>query len=360
MRSAPSRPPPLTSLQPVDMTHKNGKRPTKVIITIDTEFSAGGAFEDVTGKTRPVGIPNVTGPVGGVEQGLGFMLNTFARHGADATFFVETLHVRHFGSEPMGQLARRIQAAGHDLQMHLHPLWLAFDGEQIDRHMTPWPPDDYCSGRSVDDLTAMMRDGLEVFETWGLPRPVALRTGNLAVDRNVYRAQAEAGLPLASNIGVYVYKPEDSSLQLAGGRHRIEGIVELPVLCFNDLDIGRFRHQRILQISSTGWQEQRAVLERAHAAGVDTVVILTHPFEFFKRADAQCRDLRPNRVNQARLDKLCAFIQAHPSFRFSTFANAKEDWFKAAELPAPNLAAPPTSVVTRILQNKLNEYFWHY
>ncbi|MGI9505101.1 MAG: polysaccharide deacetylase family protein [Geminicoccaceae bacterium] len=342
------------------MSEKNGSGVTEIIITIDTEFSAGGAFEDPSDKTSPVGTPNVTGPVNGEEQGLGFMLDTFARHGATATFFVETLHIRHFGPEPMGQIARRIQAAGHDVQMHLHPLWLAFDGDRIDRQMQPWPPDDDCAGRSIDELTAMMRHGIEAFENWGIPRPVALRTGNLAVDRNVYRAQAKAGLPLASNIGVYVYKPEDSSLDLTGGRHRIEGIVELPVLCFNDLDIGRLRHQRILQISSTGWQEQRAILERAHAAGVDSVVILTHPFEFFKRADAQCSDLRRNRVNQARLDKLCAFVQAHPAFRFTTFGSAKDRWLDAAETPAPTLAAPPAPVAARILQNKLNEVFWHY
>ncbi|NJO38754.1 MAG: hypothetical protein HC871_15560 [Rhizobiales bacterium] len=119
------------------MTEKSQKKPTEVVITIDTEFSVAGAFDDPTGQTRPVGEPNVTGLVDGKEQGLGFMLETFARHGAVATFFVETLHVRHFGLEPMGALARRIHAAGHDVQLHLHPLWLAFEGERIDRAMTP-------------------------------------------------------------------------------------------------------------------------------------------------------------------------------------------------------------------------------
>lgn len=337
------------------------KKPTEVVITIDTEFSAGGAFEDLTGTRRPVGEPNVTGPVGGKDQGLGFMLDTFARHDVPATFFVETLQTRHFGPEPMGALARRIHEAGHDVQMHLHPLWLAFDGEYIARDMTPWPPDDDCSGRSFDELVAIMEHGINVFATWGLPRPVALRTGNLAVDRNVYRAQAKAGLPLASNIGVYVYKPEDRSLQLNGGRHRIEGVLELPVLCFNDLDVGRLRHQRILQVASAGWQEQRAVLERARAHGVETVVVLTHPFEFFKRGDPQCRDLRPNRVNQARLNELCAYVQANPSsFRFTTFGSAKERWLAEADLPSPDLTVPPAPVVARIVNNKLNELIWWY
>jgi peptidoglycan/xylan/chitin deacetylase (PgdA/CDA1 family) len=343
------------------MKEQSPKKPTEVVITVDTEFSAGGAFEDPSGRKRPVGVCNVTGPVDGEEQGLGFMLETFARHDAKATFFVETLHIRHFGLEPMGALARRIHDAGHDVQLHLHPLWLAFEGERIDRAMTPWPPDDLCSGRPVEELTGIMRHGIETFAAWGVPRPVALRTGNLAVDRNVYRAQAAAGLPLASNIGLYVYKPMESALQLNGGRHRIEGVLELPVLCYDDFKLGQYRHQRMLQISSTGWQEQRAVLERARAAGAETIVVLTHPFEFFKRADWQCRRLRPNRVNQRRLDQLCAFVQANPSsFRFTTFGASRERWLAEADKPEHEVAIPPAPVVARLLHNKLNELVWWY
>lgn len=341
------------------MTMENPKKPTEVIITIDTEFSVGGAFEDPA--RRPVGAPNITGPVNGEEQGLGFMLNTFARHDVPATFFVETLQTRHFGLEPMGALARRIADAGHDVQLHLHPLWLTFDGEHIDRSVTPFPPDDDCAACSLDQLISMMRQGIETFAAWGLPLPVALRTGNLAADRNIYRAQAAAGLPLASNIGLTVSRPDDPSLQLKGGRQRIEGVLELPVLCFNDIEVGPYRHQRILQISSTGWPEQKSALQRARAAGIETIVILTHPFEFFKRGDPQCRHLRTNRVHQARLDKLCAFVQANPaSFNFTTFGASKDRWLAEVDQPECDIAIPPAPVAARLLHNKLNELLWWY
>jgi hypothetical protein len=61
---------------------------TQIAITIDTEFSIGGAFADPE-RRRPIGEANVTCPVGGREQGLGFMLDTFARHGTRATFFTK-------------------------------------------------------------------------------------------------------------------------------------------------------------------------------------------------------------------------------------------------------------------------------
>ncbi|MGB3745233.1 MAG: hypothetical protein WBD11_12015, partial [Xanthobacteraceae bacterium] len=67
----------------------------------------------------PVAEPMVLGSVGG--KGLGFFLESLAEFGARATFFVETLQTAYFGDEPMGGIARRIAAAGHDVQLHLHP-----------------------------------------------------------------------------------------------------------------------------------------------------------------------------------------------------------------------------------------------
>jgi hypothetical protein len=100
----------------------NIRRPIEVCITIDTEFSIGGNFEDPA--LAPVAEPIVLGSVGGREQGLGFLLDSLGEFGIRATFFVETLQTAYFGDEPMGGIARRIAAAGHDVQLHLHPCWL--------------------------------------------------------------------------------------------------------------------------------------------------------------------------------------------------------------------------------------------
>ena len=47
---------------------------TEVCITIDTEFSIGGAFADPV-RRRPIGEENVTCPADGHENGLGFLLD---------------------------------------------------------------------------------------------------------------------------------------------------------------------------------------------------------------------------------------------------------------------------------------------
>ena len=78
----------------------NTRKPIEVCITIDTEFSIGGNFEDPA--LTPVAEPMVLGSVGGKEQGLGFLLESLAEFGVRATFFVETLQTAYFGNEPMG------------------------------------------------------------------------------------------------------------------------------------------------------------------------------------------------------------------------------------------------------------------
>ena len=161
----------------------------KVFLTIDTEFSIGGAFQAPL-SVQPIGAQNVLCTVAGKSEGLGFMLDTFAACGLRATFFVEALQCAYFGDAPMGEIAQRIAAAGHDLQLHLHPVWTYFDHPQWQQQLALVQPADNMHGRSVEQLASWMQRGIDTFARWGLPAPVALRTGNLMVDRNVYRAMA--------------------------------------------------------------------------------------------------------------------------------------------------------------------------
>ena len=77
---------------------------TEVCITIDTEFSIAGAFASPQ-RFSPIGEEIVNCSADGRDEGLGFILETLARFGASATFFIETLQIFYFGdkySRPMG------------------------------------------------------------------------------------------------------------------------------------------------------------------------------------------------------------------------------------------------------------------
>lgn len=326
---------------------------TKVFITIDTEFSIGGAF-GAPSTLAPIGAQNVLGTVAGRSEGLGFMLDTFAEFGLPATFFVEALQTAYFGDVPMGDLARRIAAAGHDLQLHLHPVWTYFDHPQWQAELARVQPTDHLHGRQLGQLVGWMQRGIDTFARWGLPAPVALRTGNLMVDRNVYRAMSQVGLVVASNISRAVFEPQEPALQFNAGIHLIDGITELPVLTYADLRLGPRLHRKALTVTGSSFAEARHLLLQAHAAGAPSVVLLTHCHEFVK-GDMRSA-LRPDRVNQRRLAALCRFLRQNTGrFEVSTLGGMAAMPASAAPTADPLLRVPARLALLRAAQNKLNE-----
>lgn len=327
-------------------------KPTEVCITIDTEFGIAGAFGSHE-RGGPIADPLVYGTVGDREQGLGFLLDCFARYGISATFFVEALNPAYFGPDPMGRVVRRILDAGQDVQLHLHPAWLKFrdpDWREARR------PSDTLVGRPLDEVVRILRTGIETFRGWGAGDPVAFRAGNLEADVPTYRALREVGILVASNLGVAYNPPADKSLHVRGGRRRIEGVVEVPVLTFSD-----WRGDRILTVTGTGEAEMRALLWKARRAGLETVCVLTHPFEFFKNRDDRYKQLRRNRVNQQRLESLCAFLRDNKAdFVARSFGDASKDWLAEDEHPCPAIRSPFLASVSRLVQNKVNDTLWFY
>lgn len=328
---------------------------TEVCLTIDVEFSIGGAFS-APERRRPLGAEAV--------RGLDFILETLARHGLRATFFIEALNRCWFGDGPMAAVAHRILGAGHDAQLHLHPCWLFFrkadwkGALSARRAAGLGPPDDSCAGRSLEEMTEMLAFGLDAFARWNLPRPVALRTGSLLADRTVYRAMGSLGLPLASNLGIGLNRPADPALQLRGGRHLVEGVIEVPVLTYGGLRIGPWREERLLTVTGSSWPETRSLLKAVRASGMSPLVALTHPAEFVKSADGRSR---PNAVNRRRLERLCGFLVEHrDDFPAVTFAERKDAWTAAAPTANPGFSVPPVTALGRMVENRLNDLVWRY
>jgi len=332
------------------------QRPTQICITVDTEFSIAGHFGD-PGKRPPVAEPMVYGEVNGREEALGFMLDTFARYGIAATFFVECGNYYFFGDEPMRSVVRRLQAAAQDIQLHVHPVWLSFI---TDPAVGTFPRDDHCTGRSPEALTQVFSLCMDVFERWVGRRPLALRTGSLRTDDNVFRVMSALGIPLSSNIALGVFEPAEPELHHCSGRHLIHGVMELPVFTYQDMQLGGSGNRKSLQITSCSWPEMRQLLLRARRAGVENIVILTHPSEFIKKSDYRYTRITRNRVNQQRLVRLCEFISRHPQdFCAVDFSSGHREWV-AGELHQPFVAVPSIYAVGRRLHNRLNDSLWCY
>ncbi|MFK7978230.1 MAG: hypothetical protein AB8C02_19000 [Halioglobus sp.] len=331
-------------------------RPTQVLLSIDTEFSIAGHFQNAE-KYQPVAEPVVYGHVNGKDEGLGFLLDTFNKYNTKVTFFVECANYFHFGDEPMHTVVQRIKGAEQDVQLHVHPIWLHFNK---DEKLGVFPQNDDCNGRSYDDLRLAFEHCIDVFERWVGRKPKAIRTGSLVADDNVYRVMSDLGIPLSSNLALGLFTPKEPELALNSGRHLIHGVMELPVFTYRDMNIAGKTHQKSLQITSCSWPEMKHLLWKARRMGVENVVILTHPFEYFKKTDFRYDKLTRNRVNQKRLEKLCAFLQQNPDdFSSSDFSEQHEQW-ATDEIRHPDVTMPSHYAVVRKLHNKLNDTLWGY
>jgi hypothetical protein len=329
---------------------------TQICISIDTEFSIAGHFEQPE-RHQPLADPVVYGMVNGREEALGFLLETFAHYDMVSTFFVECANYFHFGDEPMQRVVNRLKSAGQDIQLHIHPVWLSFNRNPA---LGNFPRHDDCAGREFEELKRGFSACVDVFERWVGHRPLAIRTGSLRADETVYRVMQELGIPLSSNIAMGLFQPKEPALQLNCGRHRIHGVMEVPVFTYRDNQFAGNIHQKSLQITSCSWPEMKHLLWKARAAGIENVVILTHPFEYIKKTDFRYSKLTRNRVNQQRLRKLCHFIRQYSQdFVAADFSSQFPVW-AASESPQRAIAMPAHYAVGRKLHNRLNDLVWHY
>lgn len=280
---------------------------TRVCITIDTEFSIGGAFADAT--RNPIAEPMVYCKVKDRSEGLGFMLDTFRRYGVQATFFTETLQRLYFKHDPMRAIVHEIRDNGHEVGLHLHPCWSVFQHEDWRTRISALQRPDSFFGRSTADSVALLEQGIQTFADWGLDRPKAFRSGNLQHDASLYQALAQVGIPYSSNIAAAIFDSGDPAYKLYSGQHPCHGVIECPVLSFVDWSFGSRRHMKSLTIAGTSFKEMKTLLTKARLAGIDTVVILTHPFEYVQSRDTTFTHTRTQYVTQQRLLRLCRYLQ---------------------------------------------------
>jgi hypothetical protein len=223
-----------------------------------------------------------------------------------ATFFVEALQTAYFGDEPMGGMARRIGALGHDVQLHLHPCWLHYESPEEGRPRLP--TNDSCAGRTDAELDRFFQYGLSVFSRWGLPRPLAVRSGNFEVDAAFYRAAERSGLNLSSSVAPPNRHFLKDSIPLGPNRYRIGHVLELPISTYT-YNLGGKQRPRMLIVTACSYTEIESVLQQAYEYQISPVIIMTHPHEYIKRKDAHYTKLPWARVNQARLKRALQYAE---------------------------------------------------
>jgi len=322
---------------------------TTLLITVDVEFSAGND-PDGSGRRVPVTDRAVFCRIGERSHGLGFVLETFSQYGIKATFFVEAAHTLVLGHEAMRPAIAAIRDAGHDLQLHIHPMWM--HGGRIRGN-------DSIAALDRETCRSLIETGIDAFAEWGLPKPLAFRAGNLQMRRQVYEALSACGIPISSSIGMAIHLPKERELQIESGHRRINGIVEVPLLTYSDLALGSRRHLKNLTVTGSGTRETLAVLSRARALRHEEVVLATHPHEFIKRSRGNYAEISPNRINQRRLQLLGEWTKAL-GMPAETFTQRAPLWLSTPDVGSSSLSVPWTAALGRVIENTLSDLIWDF
>jgi peptidoglycan/xylan/chitin deacetylase (PgdA/CDA1 family) len=293
---------------------------TRVAITFDIEFDINGAF------TAPdVRMPRGRAAlIGESERGSGLpvILDILARHSVKATFFVEALQVGWFGPNEMGEIVDMLRSHGHEIQLHLHPVWLLFDNPDWQELVEREPP----QAQIHDTLLTMPRRkvieiierGKDIFRAWGLPQPTAIRTGSLFVDRHLYPIFRECGFTVSSSVGLGLYKPGDPGLRLYQSAKLVDGVLEAPVSSYIGADRTLRMRTRLATLIGTGTKEQDTWIELATKRDMPLLVILSHVSEFHSDVGGKHRR---NKLTERKLERLCGRLNRSDALQAVTIGD---------------------------------------
>lgn len=262
-------------------------------------------------------------------------LQILNEHGLVGVFFVEPLFSLRFGARYLDTIVGLIQAAGQDVQLHIHPEWVDEIAPPLienclskRQHLTQY---------SLAEQTELIRRAAAALGA-ATGRPVsAFRSGGYSVNRDTYSALAAVGVAIDSSLNA-TFNHAAGTLGLArrmSACQTIAGVEVHPVSVFKD-GTGRLRH---MQVGACSFREMRQVLDQAHDNGVQEVVIVSHNFELLQPGSAV-----PDRVVERRFRALCRHLAQHPDrftvgpFAPGTIAPDGYDGITTADLRAGLLA----------------------
>jgi hypothetical protein len=329
-----------------------------VYITVDTECSLGGAWENP--QWKPVGPDRaVLGRVGSRLYGIPLIMDILEEHGLRGTFFTEVLVRDLLGKSELADAYAPIKQRGHDAQLHLHPVFHYYHAvtqglmrrEDLPARM------DLIGGLPFDTQVDLLNKGCAIFRQIFGSMPMAFRAGCYGASMSTLEALARVGIHYDSSFNAAYL--DDSCLM--GPREatnipwRTGSIWEIPVTTF-ETGTGSMRGLKPLEVSAVSLCELQDVLEQAERIGQGTVTVMLHSFAFLKRADAQFRKMRPDRLVIRRFRKFCNFLQSNQDrFRVLTFSEIRE-LSQHPDVPLPRMGVLIPSL--RKLIQAANRIYW--
>lgn len=196
------------------MRPSRAKRP--LVVTIDAEAQPA--------RTDRAPLDHlVHGEAGAGGFGLWRILDIADRHNATVTVFLDYAEQDVWG-EGLLDVAREVRLRGHDLQVHLHPEFLARDRFE----QCGLAPIRAFADASRDQIAVAVNAALEAHDAVAAPGPIAFRSGGYHVNDTLLSVLCAEGVTLDTS---FVPAKHASAARGTTGRpfRWTNGLTELPV-----------------------------------------------------------------------------------------------------------------------------------
>jgi len=274
---------------------------TKILITIDTEFSIGGHFKNKHLKPVPADR-HIYCKINGKDYGINLIMDILEKYALKGVFFVEIESRFYFGEEQIINIIQDIKNRGHEVQLHTHPNYRSFKNE----HRMP----DDMRKYSLQEQTHIIKDALTFLSSHGIENILAFRSGGFYSDLNTIKAIQNNGIIYSSNYNIaYPNCNYVDNNHLKNDIFLIEQVFELPLTCYREFPLRKTWNS--FQISATSYAEFKAALNHYYNQQIQLITILTHSFAFVRPNDIQFSTIAPKRLLIRRFDNICNFLASH-------------------------------------------------
>jgi hypothetical protein len=277
-----------------------------VILTVDVEAFPYRAHRDPLDTL-------IWGKAGDEEYGIGMMMDIADKYNVHLVFFLDYGEFDIYG-QPLLDVGREIIRRGHDLQVHLHPDFIApafFTTRGLQRHI-----DMYTAPQDI--AKALILHVLDLHLRVSPLAPIAFRGGSFRYNRHILEALRDCGFLIDSSHSAHNYSaksftPKVHRARSLSAQYRWDvGIAELPVSC-----LPYFRAKQTLAEYHFLLANTNDLVE-AHVEyldnyftlfGIDAVAVMVlHSWNFFNWDVDEKKFTTPNPSYLKKFDELLNFI----------------------------------------------------
>lgn len=272
----------------------------RIYFTVDTETSMGGAWDDRAKRPLPL-ERSIFGKNGSASYGIPLIMDILETHGFRGTFFTEMLCALVLGHKEVQNVVSYIQGRGHDVQLHLHPVYWYY--HQFLQGQ-PKQEKDLMFQLPLEQQEKLIGMGIDLLGQFSGSRPRAYRAGCYGASESTLGVLHRLGIEIDSSYNLcYLDQSCGFKFRPLNGPAHMEGIQEFPVTNFRVASQSGYKP---LELGAVSVGEILTTMQALKQAGCRDMVVSLHSFSFMKGMTE--RGLRPDRVAIYRFKKLCAAI----------------------------------------------------